>query len=80
LVIAHLFIHPSLPGESEAIFLFFELIKATTCYYQQSNPSKAEAIPLSALSKDTASKLAGLPSQYPFNTKAAITNFLSLLV
>jgi len=34
-----------------------------TCYYQ-SNHSKVEAIPLSALPKDATSELAGLPSHY----------------
>jgi len=38
---------------------------AATCYYQ-SNHSKIEAIPLSALTKDTTSKLAGLSSHYLF--------------
>jgi len=33
--------------------------QAATCYYQ-SNHSKVEAIPLSALPKDTTSELAGL--------------------
>jgi len=37
--------------------------QVATCYYQ-SNQSKAEAIPLSALPKDTTSELAGLSSHY----------------
>jgi len=39
--------------------------QAVTRYYQ-SNHSKEEAIPLSALPKDTASELAGLSSHYSF--------------
>jgi len=39
--------------------------QATTCYYQ-SNHSKVEAFPLSALPKDTTSKLAGLSPHYLF--------------
>jgi len=39
--------------------------QAATCYYQ-SNHSKVEAIPISALPKNTTSELAGLSSQYPF--------------
>jgi len=39
--------------------------QAVTCYYQ-SNHAKVEAIPLSALPKDTTSELAGLPLHYPF--------------
>jgi len=34
-------------------------------YYYQSNLSYVEAIPLSALPKDTTSELAGLSSHYP---------------
>jgi len=41
------------------------LRQATTCYYQ-SNDSNIEAIPLSALPKDTTSKVADLSSHYPF--------------
>jgi len=36
-------------------------------YYYQSNHSKVETIPLSALPKDTTSELACLSSHYPFN-------------
>jgi len=39
--------------------------QAATCYYQ-SNHSKVEAISLSALPKDTTSKLASVTSHYPF--------------
>jgi len=39
--------------------------QAATCYYQP-NYSKEDAIPVSALSKDTTSKLVGLSSHYPF--------------
>jgi len=43
--------------------------------YYQSNHSKVEAIPLSALSKEATSELAGLPSHYSFfmlNVKQAV--------
>jgi len=40
-------------------------IHAATCYYQF-NHSKVEAIPLSALPKDTTNELASLSSHYPF--------------
>jgi len=50
------------PGDSEEIFLVFEL----SCYlYFQSNHSKLEAIPLSALLKGTTSELADLSSHCP---------------
>jgi len=38
---------------------------ASSCYYQ-CNHSKVEAVPLSALPKDTTSELVGLSSHYPF--------------
>jgi len=41
---------------------------ATYCYYQ-SNHSKVQAIPWSALPKDTTSELAGLSLHYPFNAE-----------
>jgi len=44
---------------------FRYLSQTNTCYYQ-SNHSKAEAIPLSALPKDKTSELPGLSSHYPF--------------
>jgi len=40
--------------------------QAATCNYHQSNHSKIEAIPLSALPKDITSKLAGLSSHHLF--------------
>jgi len=40
---------------------FRSSIQTATCYYQ-SNHSKVEAIPFSALPKDTTGKLAGLSS------------------
>jgi len=46
-------------------FLPWSLSQAATCYYR-SYHSKIEAIPLSALSKDTVSELADLSSRYPF--------------
>jgi len=55
----HLFVKIPRPGDSEGTFWSSSL--ATTCYYQ-SNHTKVEAIPLSALPKDTTSYLAGLPS------------------
>jgi len=45
------------PGDSEGTISVFE--SSCHCYYQ-SNHTKVEAIQLSALPKDTASKLAGL--------------------
>jgi len=39
--------------------------QAATCYYQ-SNHSKIEAIPSSALPKDTTSEIASLALQHPF--------------
>jgi len=44
---------------------FRSLNQAATCYYQ-SNHSKVEVIPLSALHKDTTSELAGISPHYPF--------------
>jgi len=55
----HLFAKvPPQPGNSEVTYSVFD--SAATCYYK-SNRSKVEAIPLSALPKDTTSELAGLP-------------------
>jgi len=48
----HLFVKVPRPGDSEGTF----------SVYYQSNHSKVEAIPLSALLKDTTSELAGLAS------------------
>jgi len=48
----HLFVKVPRPGDSEVTFSVFESSQAATCYYQ-SNHSKVEAIPLSALLKDT---------------------------
>jgi len=48
--------------------IFLVSSQAVTCYYQ-SNHSKVEAIPLSALLKDTTSELADLSSHYPFNAE-----------
>jgi len=57
LILAHLFIKVSRPGDSEVTFLVFE----PNCHLLlHSNHSKVEAIPLSALPKDTTSELAGL--------------------
>jgi len=49
------------PGDSEETFLVFE---SSFHPYYQYNHSKVEAIPLSALPEDEASKLAGLSSQF----------------
>jgi len=49
----HLFVKVPRPGDSEVTFLVFE---------SQSNHSKVEAIQLSALRKNTTSKLADLSS------------------
>jgi len=54
----HLFVKVLRPGDSEVTFLFSS--QAVTCY-NQSNHSLVEAIPLSALPKDTTSELTGLP-------------------
>jgi len=59
--------------------LFGLRVKLATCYYQ-SNHSKVQAIPLSALPKDTTRKLAGLTLYYPFSIltssrEAVNTNF-----
>jgi len=43
---------------------FRSLSQVVTCYH-----SKVEAIPLSALPKDTTNKLVGLSSHYPFNAE-----------
>jgi len=61
-VLTHLFVKVSRPRDSERTFSM--LSQAATCYYQ-SNHSKMEAIPLSALPKDTASELTGLFSTLP---------------
>jgi len=52
-------------GQKTAKCLLRYSSQATTCYYQF-NHSKVEAIPLSALPKDTTSESAGLSAQYPF--------------
>jgi len=52
-------------------------IQTATCYYQY-NYSKAEAIPLSVLHKDTTSELADLSSHFPFlilNVKQRICEY-----
>jgi len=61
LVLTHLFVKLPRPGDSEGS-------QAATCYYQ-SNLSKVETIPLSALPKDTTSEFAGLSSHYAFNAE-----------
>jgi len=52
----HSFVKVPHPGVSEGIF----------AVYYQSNHSKVEAVPLSALPKDTTSELASLSSRYSF--------------
>jgi len=52
---ARLFAKLPRSGDSEVTFAV-----AATCYYHQSNHSKVETISLSALPKDTTSKLADL--------------------
>jgi len=59
----HLFVKVPRPGDSKGTGSFWFSRQAATCYYQ-SNHSKVEAIPLSALPKGTTSKLAGLSSQF----------------
>jgi len=54
------------PRDSEGPFQ--SSCQDATCYYQ-SNHSKAEAIQLSALHKETTSELAGMFSTYLFNAK-----------
>jgi len=56
----------SRPGDSGVTFRFSS--QAATCYYQ-SNLSKVEATPLSALPKDTTSELASLSSLSTFNAE-----------
>jgi len=53
-----LFVKVPRPGNSEETFSVFESV--ATCYYQSITTQKVEVIPLSALSKDTISELAGL--------------------
>jgi len=50
------------PGNSKETISVFEL--NCLCYYQ-SNHSKVEAIPLSALPKDTTGEIAVLSAHYP---------------
>jgi len=57
---SHLFVKIPRQGDSEVIFRSSS--QTVTCYYQ-SNHSKAEAIPLTTLPKDTTSKIAGLSPQ-----------------
>jgi len=61
----HLLIKVSRPRDSEGPLPSSS--QAATCYFQ-SNHSKVEAIPLSALPTDTTSEVAGLSSHYPFFT------------
>jgi len=56
----HLFVKVPQPGDSQVTFSASSS-QAATCYYQ-SNYSKVDAIPLSALPKDTTSELADLSS------------------
>jgi len=65
-VLAHLFVMLFLPGDSKGAFSV--LSRAANCYYQ-SNRSKKEAIPLSALPKEPTSEFSGLSSLYPFNSE-----------
>jgi len=48
------------------VTFMWSLSQAATCYYQSIH-SKVEAIPLSALPKDTTSELAGLSIPNPFS-------------
>jgi len=53
----------SRPGDSEVTFSIFE----SSCHlYYQTNHSKVEAIPLSALPKDTTSELSAYLHTNPF--------------
>jgi len=54
------------PGDSKVAFAVF---KSSCHLYYWSNHSKAEAIPLSALLKDTTNELVGLSSHYFFNAE-----------
>jgi len=64
-LLAHLFVKILRPGESKGTLIF----KSDATSYYHSNHSKAEAIPLSALPKDTTSELAYLFSHFPFNAE-----------
>jgi len=55
---------PSCVGQETAKWLTYAR-QAASCYYQP-NQSKIEAIPLSALPKETTSELASLSLHYPF--------------
>jgi len=59
----HLFVKVPRPRNSEGTF---QSSSEAATYYYQSNHTKEEAIPLSALPKDTTSELAGLSSHHPF--------------
>jgi len=67
MILVHLFVKVRLPGDSEVTFFWYSY-QSAICYYQ-SNHSKVEAIPLSALPMDTTSELAGLSPHYPFNAE-----------
>jgi len=56
-LVTHLLVKVPRPGDSEGTFRSSS--QAATFYYQ-SNHSKVEAIPLSALPKETTSEFAGL--------------------
>jgi len=61
----HLFVKVHRPEDSERTVSVFESSCHLGCYYQ-SNHSKVEAIPLSALPKDTTSEFAFLLHTIPF--------------
>jgi len=68
MVLAHLFAKVPRPGDSKGAFLVFKL-SCQLLFYYQSNHSKVEAIPLTALPKDTTSELASYLHHYPFNAE-----------
>jgi len=79
LVLANLFVNVPRPRGGEVTLSVFE--SNATCYYRYlSYHSKVEAIPLSALPKDTTRELVGLSSHYPFlmlNVKPSFKVFWS---
>jgi len=65
-LLAHLFVKVPRPGVSEVTFAVFE----SSCHLLLSTPKvEVEAIPLSALPKNTTIKIGGLSSHYPFNAE-----------
>jgi len=63
LMLAHLFVKLLQPGDSEGTL---RSSSQAVTYYYQSNHSKVEAIPLSALPKYSTSELSDPSSRFPF--------------